>query len=154
MEIDSWPQIPLAFLVKCPFKDHFYVISALLYSSQWGETKRSEMGGMTCSKGPRHDLKLLYMTSTDLLTYRWDVIIQLFHKSIFTSLDNRFGLKPLSQCSSCRVFKLHVIFMQKCYVYNSLCVFILWPWHYGIIIVCFFFVSHVTIHTMLYRMLV
>lgn len=30
---DSWSQTPLAFLVKCPFKDHLYGISALLYSS-------------------------------------------------------------------------------------------------------------------------
>lgn len=83
---DSWPQTPLAFLDKCPFKDHFYGISALLCSSQWRETKRRETEGVTCSKGPRQDLnpRCYYCTwpalwATDLPRQSSrDLLIQLY----------------------------------------------------------------------------
>lgn len=67
-EKDSCPQTPLAFLGKCPFKDYFYGISALLYCSQCRETKRWETRGMTCSKGPEQDLNpsCYYCTSPAL----------------------------------------------------------------------------------------
>lgn len=77
---------PQHFWVSALFKDHFYGISALLYSSQRGGTIRWQTKGVTCSKGPGEDLnpRCYYCTQPALwATYllrqsRRDLLTQLY----------------------------------------------------------------------------
>ncbi len=112
---DSWPQTPLAFLGKCPLKDYFYGISALLYSSQWRETKRLEKEGATCCKGLRQDLNpgCNYCTwpalwATDLPRHsKWDLIIQLSYCSFRRLCTSQRSWKAKRSNSKTYFYRLH-----------------------------------------------